>query len=321
MNYIDVFNGDADGICALIQLRKAHPQDAQLITGVKRDIQLLKNVEATPNDHISVLDISFEKNRADIQRLLHQGASIEYYDHHKSGTLVSHPKLRTYIDDQSSAICTGLLVDRKIDGQFRAWALVAAFGDNFNAAAMTLGESSGFDRESLCTLQKLGVYINYNSYGEHLSDLFYHPDALYRHLLPFTSPFDFINEKKEIYNTLAEGYANDMAAAKSTPYLHQSTRSAIVLFDNEKWARRVSGVYINALANQHPDRAHAVITQNTDKTYKISIRSPLNKTEIHADKLASQFQTGGGRKSAAGINALPDEQLNPFIDTFKVYFS
>ena len=63
MHYIDVFNGDADGICALIQLRKTSPQQAQLVTGVKRDINLLKYVEATPEHHISVLDISFDKNR------------------------------------------------------------------------------------------------------------------------------------------------------------------------------------------------------------------------------------------------------------------
>ena len=40
MDY-DVFNGDADGICALIQLRLVEPRpDATLVTGVKRDIQL-----------------------------------------------------------------------------------------------------------------------------------------------------------------------------------------------------------------------------------------------------------------------------------------
>ena len=39
---IDVFNGDADGLCALHQLRLAEPlADAQLVTGVKRDIALL----------------------------------------------------------------------------------------------------------------------------------------------------------------------------------------------------------------------------------------------------------------------------------------
>ena len=36
----DVFNGDADGICALLQLRLAAPADSTLITGVKRDIDL-----------------------------------------------------------------------------------------------------------------------------------------------------------------------------------------------------------------------------------------------------------------------------------------
>ena len=41
----DVFNGDADGICALVQLRQIDPRDATLITGVKRDIQLLRQVE------------------------------------------------------------------------------------------------------------------------------------------------------------------------------------------------------------------------------------------------------------------------------------
>jgi len=41
MNY-DIFNGDADGIIALLQLQLANPTDSVKITGVKRDIQLLK---------------------------------------------------------------------------------------------------------------------------------------------------------------------------------------------------------------------------------------------------------------------------------------
>ena len=46
MAYIDVFNGDADGLCALHQLRLADPQNSTLITGVKRDIDLVKQVQA-----------------------------------------------------------------------------------------------------------------------------------------------------------------------------------------------------------------------------------------------------------------------------------
>ena len=43
-NNIDVFNGDADGICALIQYRLAYPEKSTLVTGVKRDIKLLEKV-------------------------------------------------------------------------------------------------------------------------------------------------------------------------------------------------------------------------------------------------------------------------------------
>lgn len=42
MNFIDVFNGDADGICALHQLRLVNPIESKLVMGVKRDIALLK---------------------------------------------------------------------------------------------------------------------------------------------------------------------------------------------------------------------------------------------------------------------------------------
>ena len=41
MNY-DIFNGDADGIIALLQLRLADPIGAELVTGVKRDIKLVE---------------------------------------------------------------------------------------------------------------------------------------------------------------------------------------------------------------------------------------------------------------------------------------
>ena len=35
MTYYDVFNGDADGICALQQLRLHEPRDAVRVTGIE----------------------------------------------------------------------------------------------------------------------------------------------------------------------------------------------------------------------------------------------------------------------------------------------
>ena len=72
--HFDVFNGDADGLCALQQLRLAEPLHSTLVTGPKRDISLLKRVSASAGDHVTVLDISLDKNREALLSLLEQAA-------------------------------------------------------------------------------------------------------------------------------------------------------------------------------------------------------------------------------------------------------
>ena len=80
-NY-DVFNGDADGICALQQLRLQSPREATLISGLKRDIGLLQRVDAQSGDEITVLDVSLDKNRDAVVAALAIGARVFYADHH-----------------------------------------------------------------------------------------------------------------------------------------------------------------------------------------------------------------------------------------------
>ena len=49
--------------------------------------------------------------------------------------------------------------------------------------------------------------------------------------------------------------------------------------------------------------------------YRVSVRAPLdNKTG--ADKLCRQFDSGGGRKAAAGINQLKHQDLAKFTEYF-----
>src|SRR5512139_2746064 len=137
MANFDVFHGDADGICALHQLRLAEPSNRVLITGVKRDIQLLKKVCASAGDHITALDISLDKNREALLRLLDSGTTITYIDHHFSGDVPDHPALKAVID-LSPGTCTSSLVDGMLEGRFRIWAVVAAFGDNLSNTATRL---------------------------------------------------------------------------------------------------------------------------------------------------------------------------------------
>src|SRR5690554_35715 len=108
MRYYDVFNGDADGLCALLQMRLAKPVTSQRITGVKRDIQLLQHIDAQAGDSITVLDISLLVNQKDVSRLLEQGAHIFYCDHHQAGELPRHPHFSSKINSDAN-VCTSLL--------------------------------------------------------------------------------------------------------------------------------------------------------------------------------------------------------------------
>ena len=87
MRFIDCFNGDADGICALTQLRLARPLDSELVTGVKRDINLLDNLEVSEGDQLTVLDVSMDKNRKGLDQALAAGANVFYCDHHFAGDI------------------------------------------------------------------------------------------------------------------------------------------------------------------------------------------------------------------------------------------
>jgi len=319
MKHIDAFNGDADGLCALVQLRRDKPLDSELVTGIKRDINLLKRVTSGEGASITVLDISFEKNVADVKRLLEDGASIDYVDHHKTGELIKHPDLKLSVDLDAN-MCTSLIVDKRLNGKYRAWAITAAFGDNLFDKASSLGQESGFTEIELATMKRLGILLNYNGYGASIDDLFFDPAELFEKLRHFDTPFEFLESDRDTYRILEQGYQKDIALAEQAPMIHSSDNAAVIELPDEVWARRVSGVFGNELANQYPERAHAVVTKKQDGSYLVSVRAPLNR-KSGADELVSQFPTGGGRKAAAGINSLPESMLEEFISVFDKHYS
>jgi hypothetical protein len=313
MPLIDVFNGDADGICALHQLRLDAPVDSYLVTGPKRDISLLKRVKAQAGDRVTVLDIALSKNRDALDALLAAGVQVRYFDHHQPGDIPVHPHFEPHIDTDAN-VCTSLLVNQALQGRQLIWAVTAAFGDNLADSARQAAAPLGLTDEQLAQLQSLGECLNYNGYGETLDDLFYDPAELYRQLRPYADPFAFIAEST-VYQTLKNGYHDDMARAVAVKATDARPSGRIFMLPAEKWARRISGVFGNQLAVESPAQAHAVLSAKPDGGYVVSVRAPLaNKTG--ADTLCSQFDTGGGRKGAAGINHLPEAELGRFIATF-----
>ena len=312
-----VFNGDADGLCALQQLLLADPGDAVLVTGVKRDIGLLARVEASDGDQVTVLDLALEKNRPALERMLAAGARVRYFDHHFPGEIPRHPKLEAHIDTTADR-GTSLLVDDYLGGRFRAWAVVGTFGDNFDESARRAAQPLGLTEAQLTALHDLGIYLNYNGYGAEVADLHFPPDALFRRLQPYADPLEFI-DRDPAFQQLRDGFADDMAKARAVrPTLDQPGHRLHIL-PAEPWARRAGGVLANELARAAPDQAHALLTHLPAGGFVVSLRAPLTRRQ-GADELCRRFPTGGGRPAAAGINHLPEDAYAEFVTAFMAAF-
>ena len=318
MTHYDVFNGDADGICALHQLRLADPKESVLITGVKRDIDLVKQVPVDQATSVTVLDISLDKNRNALIPLLEAGIPVSYFDHHFAGDIPINENLQAHIDTDANT-CTGLIVNKQLNNAHLAWAVTAAFGDNFLVSARTAAEPLNLTEDQLTQLQTLGTLLNYNGYGSSLEDLFFPPAELYKKVKPYANPLEFIAEDKAFLE-LEQGYNDDMEKALSTKPMSADESTAVFVFPEAAFARRVSGVFANDLAQQNPARAHAMLSTLPGDGYLVSVRAPL-ENRTGADDLCRQFETGGGRKAAAGINFLPASDLDRFTEAFRKQFA
>ncbi|MFP3983935.1 MAG: acetyltransferase [Desulfurivibrionaceae bacterium] len=312
----DVFNGDADGICALHQLRLAEPRQARLVSGVKRDINLLRKLISLPNcsnSRITVLDISMDKNRDDLKVLLNRENQIFYVDHHYPGDIPNAGNLETIIDPDPN-VCTGLLIDRMLGGRYRLWAIVAAYGDNMHEAAIETAKSSNLTESQLQALRETGELLNYNGYGREVSDLHYPPEDLYREVSHYQDPLD-LYQSSEVLDNLREGFKTDLERAGATPVLSESAAGRIFSFPDSPWSRRIAGIFSNDKARESPGQGHAVLVDNGDGSYLVSVRAPTANKKGAAD-LCRKFPSGGGREAAAGINGLPAARLDEFINDF-----
>jgi len=250
-----------------------------------------------------------------LQLALGRGATVFYVDHHAAGAVPASSSLISLINEAPN-VSTSLLINQYLRNARVRWAAVGTFGDNLKQVGYAMLKNTGLRSGQVTKLEQLGIYMNYNGYGADLSDLYYSPEQLYQLVLPYEDPLDFIDHGREYFAELESGYQSDLSTAEALEPLLSSETSATFMLPDEPWARRVSGVFGNSLANQYPSRAHAVITEKANRHYLVSVRAPLNN-KSGAGNLCSQFPSGGGREAAAGINDLPMDQLALFLDKFK----
>jgi len=320
MNHNYVFNGDADGLCALQQLRLAEPRGSgreTLVTGVKRDIALLERVTPTAGDACTVLDISLDVNRAALTALLAAGVSIRYFDHHFAGEIPAHAGLEPHIDLRPN-VCTSILVDRHLDGRCRRWAIVGAYGDSLTAEGDALAAAAGVAPDLAARLKSLGLAINYNAYGETIADLHVPPVDLAAEMLPFSDPLEFADASAAC-RRLADGFKEDMELARRLAPAREAPGAVVFMLPDAPWARRASGTLANDKAKAHAGSAVAIVSPRTEGGYLVSVRVP-KEFSVSAEAFCRRFPTGGGRKTAAGINHLPSEELESFTTAFEQQF-
>lgn len=310
MTHFDVFNGDADGICALHQLRLEQPLASVLVTGAKRDIALLQRVPAHSGDTVTVLDVSAATNHDALAALLARGVRVQYFDHHFAGDLPEHPGLAATIDT-GAGVCTGMLVDRHLGGRRRLWAIVAAFGDNLGDAARALASGSGLAAAEIGALQELGDALAYNAYGDSEDDLIIHPAALYRLLSPYADPLRFARDEA-IAARIGAVRRDDLARALALTPECALPRASVYLLPDAAWSRRVRGAFGNQLALRDPGLAQAILSPDGQDGYTVSVRAPL-ANPTGADAFCRRFEGGGGRAAAAGVNHLPRDALPEFL--------
>ena len=318
MTNYDVFNGDTDGIFAWHQLRLAHPRDAEIVTGVKRDVNLASKVNAKEGDLVTIMDVSHAKNRKDVQRILDSGAIIEYFDHHDPKELIEHPNITYHINTEPN-ISTGLIVNSHVNGQNRLWSIATAFGDNHLDLAMNMAKSESLSDEQVLILKQIGLVVNYNSYGQTIEDLFYSPEEIAEAARACGSDIFKFLEQGDIFSTLLENFNADMSSAVCQEPFSISENGVIYTLPNEAWTHRIMGSFSNHLVSTNKNLACAIAVLNSDGTYRISVRSSINNPH-GAGNLCGNFG-GGGREKAGGINNLPASDMNTFKEEFDKVFS
>ena len=281
---------------------------------MKRDIALLKKIDSIVNAEVFVFDVAVEKNLNELDTLLASGCLIKWFDHHVSDTVPKHENFCSWINT-NPAVNTSYLVGQFLE-KTSPWAIVGLCGDNVFETAESLANEFNLNAEQFALLKEMGELFNYNGYGETTEDLHIDPAEILDSMKSYENPLSYLKQTS-IVEQLRNGLEEDLIKADNA---HKVSNN-VYIFQDEKWARRVVGVFANRKIKDNPDIPCSVLVEKDGgKSYVVSVRSPLNSDKSAAE-LCKKFTTGGGRVKAAGINDLPREELTAYIDQFQSFYS
>src|SRR5262249_32310685 len=140
----------------------------------------------------------------------------------------------------------------------------------------------------------------------------------YATLRQYSDPRNFI-DGEPVFDVLRNARLDDLDRALRVQPEFSTPKGAIRVLPDAAWSRRVHGALGNRLAEREPGSAHAVLVVKRAGGYLVSVRAPTERPR-GADVLCGKFETGGGRAGAAGINTLPEADLQRFVGEFQKAF-
>jgi hypothetical protein len=312
-----VFNGDADGLCAQHILFLELGAPSLRVTGLKREIELLARLPSGTGGDVHAMDISLRRNLAALAPLLAlSNVKVTWYDHHEPGEPPAHPSLELHVN-QAPETCTSAIVNAVYGHRHPLWAAMAAFGDNLPDTAVALATAGGASSHEAQALRRAGTLLNYNAYGELPGDQLFPAADLAQRMEAFPSALDFCWEAA-VFGPLSAQFEADLEGFRSLAPLVDRPGAKAYALPDAPFARRYAATWANELALERPDEALAVLHGLSGGGYRVSLRSPRNGGPPASD-LAREFG-GGGRKLAAGIDALPQGDLELFLNRFSEFF-
>lgn len=309
---VDVCNGDADGLCSILQWRMHEPKEATMLALLDCDTSLVGRVHTRPGDEFLMCDIPMEPNRSTLLQLLAGGARVQYFNHQVTEEIPWHPLLQTTVDFSRDA-CTSLIVDRLLGGKYRGWAVVGAYGKHLTHVADKLAMDMGLVADVRAQLRELGELISYNALVPHEDDACIAPARLYEHLSRYPSPTDFLRSEP-IISELDSVRRDDLyRATELTPYW-QDAYACVYVLPDAPWAHRVAGGLDKAIAAREPTRAHAFLCPAGDTHFRVTVHAARN-TSVGSFGV-DDAEMGSVRPRAWVIHHLPHDEIDHFIRAF-----
>ncbi len=319
-NPLFIWDGDTDGLCSFLLLRRYAGKGSYIIArdGPEVNVELISRVKEAMPDKIFVLDKPL-MSQDFVDKV---NVPIIWLDHHQpvkvNGVRYYNPRIENLKDDQSTTYWAYHVVRQDLwiaeMGIVADWRLdhIAEFAKSYPA----LIKSKVKIAPDVLYNTQLGMLIRYTSFmlkGK-MKNVRKNVDMM----IKINSPYELINEESEIAKKLM-GYAKKMDKAYNSlleKAMENKSDDKFFLFVYPNGKHSFTGELSNELIYRMPDKFIIVARQKEDKMI-MSIRGMKWFIPKILDEAREGLEGhGGGHDHSCGAG-VPKESFNLFIERIK----